>query len=129
MAGSTRSNGSTSNGSSSLNPVGPRAPYFVNKWGYGRPRPPPPTADVFAWKILPWKLIIGLDLSLSALLTYALVGLPSHSSLSPYAYLTLFPALLLVLALPSFALIAIPLSYLLSPPLPRLRRPLLRPQG
>ena len=123
MAGpATRSNGSTSNGSSpssspsSPSPVGPRPPYFVNKWGYGRPRPPSPAADSFAWKIIPWNGIIALDLCVSALLTYALFGFPAHSAYSPYAYLTLFPALVLVLALPAFALVAIPLSYILSPP-------------
>ena len=105
-----------SNGSpSSLAKVGPRAPFFTNKWGYGRPHAPSPASESFAWKIIPWRLIIGLDLFLAALLTYLPFGIPSHSSYSAYAYLILFPLLAVVLALPTFAAVAIPLSYILSP--------------
>ena len=111
------SNGGSSASTSASASVhhGPKAPYFVNKWGYGRPRQPSLASETFAWKILPWKLIYALDLSLAFLLPYLLFGLPSHSSVSSYAYLILVPTLIVVLALPIFALVAIPASYLYSP--------------
>ena len=108
MKAAGKSNGSAASASG-------RPPYFVNSWGYGRPRKPSPAADTFAWKLLPWKAIYATDILLSFLITYLLFGLPSASSLSPYAYLVLVPGLMLVLALPVFALVAIPLSYYYSP--------------
>ena len=115
MAG--KANGATNGASSASVGInqGPKAPYFVNKWGYGRPRQPSLASETFAWKLLPWKLIYALDLSLSFLLPYLLFGLPSHSAVAAYAYLVLVPTLIVVLALPTFALIAIPASYLYSP--------------
>jgi len=102
-----------SNGNKVANPQ-LSSPYFVNNWNYGRPFNP--KIDALAWNILPWKVVISSTIGMAFLLVWLIFGLPHVHRFSPYAYILLVPALIVILGLPVFAMIAIPMSYILDPP-------------
>lgn len=81
---------------------------FVLFRGWGRPSVPPASRDVFAFQRCPWWLIGAVDVTLSAVLTYASVGLTAWAIL-------LLPVLGLFFALPALAFVLLPFSWYLDP--------------
>jgi hypothetical protein len=83
----------------------------TNSWGWGRPAPPSKDADVFAFRIFPWKTLGLLVLAVPAAIIYGLFG--CHTVW--FVWWVLYPLLTLLLALPLFTAVILPLSRYLSP--------------